>query len=802
MAFDPKPGQELSIEGTIYTVAEHPAAPGIPFGQEGRAATVYKLETTGNPRALKVFKPRFRTPDLASLAAQIVSFASIPGLTVCKRSVLTPQKHSSLLRQNPDLTYSVLMPWIDGPTWLQVLQDKTPFSRTQSLSLSQALTHILSEIEQCGVAHCDLSAANLIIPSLVLDRDTTTYAPIELVDVEQIYAKNLDQPEAVPSGSDGYAHKSIRQNKIWNVKADRFAGAILLAEMLGWCDPAIRNAAWGESFFDPQELQRTSRRYDLLQNTIEHQWGITAAQMLERAWQSEILADCPTFGEWMLALPDTLSDLENNEGQVDSVSLSEDRTVITLLSLGNSLLAQGNHSGALEIYRKILPLVPAETTTAKTVQAQISRLERETGTELPTHLSPTIIENSSSSPQQICVACEKPFSIDTNKCPHCGKKVKQFDDSSTEENFRRDNHKIRVARILIILFFVILVAGVAGYFLKIKSGQNTQTQEPTSIAVVAITKPSTNTPDLASEPTLTPTQTIQPTITQTLPHTKEAPSFTPVPLEVQLTFGSDNIQPSFSPDGTKIVFTSRRDGNAEIYIMDFDGSNQHRLTNSTNLTEDLPGFTPDGKKIIFSASNSWSEDLYLLNLDGTDLINIPNTNNIREARPRFMSDSPLMVIFDAAPTNASWNVYSGVITANKLSNYSKLTPDTGSLYRLPSFLLNQKLFIVRREVKGKGITSSRVILHDLSSGEEKDISGDRQSYYPQASPDGKWVFFITPENGQSQLYRISTVDWKISKVPVDFKTNQGMAVSPDNRWLIISSNRDGDYNLYRIPFPD
>jgi hypothetical protein len=71
MAFRPNVGDELTLNGVTYRIAEHPAAPGIPYGQEGRAGIVYQLlpadRSAGfQPAALKVFRARFRTPALVS----------------------------------------------------------------------------------------------------------------------------------------------------------------------------------------------------------------------------------------------------------------------------------------------------------------------------------------------------------------------------------------------------------------------------------------------------------------------------------------------------------------------------------------------------------------------------------------------------------------------------------------------------------------------------------------------------------------------------------------------------------------
>ncbi|MFC1694466.1 SUMF1/EgtB/PvdO family nonheme iron enzyme, partial [Candidatus Latescibacterota bacterium] len=58
--------------------------------------------------------------------------------------------------------------------------------------------------------------------------------------------------------------------------------------------------------------------------------------------------------------------------------------------------------------------------------------------------------------------------------------------------------------------------------------------------------------------------------------------------------------PSWSPDGSKIAFYSERDGNYEIYVMNADGSNQHKLTNNPGIDTN-PSWSPDGLKIAFSS---------------------------------------------------------------------------------------------------------------------------------------------------------------------------------------------------------
>ena len=118
MTLQHEPGTTIHIEGKIYQVSEHPLAPGMPYGQEGRRAVVYQLlDEDGEKHALKVFKPRFRIPRMVAVSETLESYASLEGMQACKRIVLTGSRHPDLLREFPDLTYAVLMPWVEGSTW-------------------------------------------------------------------------------------------------------------------------------------------------------------------------------------------------------------------------------------------------------------------------------------------------------------------------------------------------------------------------------------------------------------------------------------------------------------------------------------------------------------------------------------------------------------------------------------------------------------------------------------------------------------------------------------------------------------
>ena len=82
--------------------------------------------------------------------------------------------------------------------------------------------------------------------------------------------------------------------------------------------------------------------------------------------------------------------------------------------------------------------------------------------------------------------------------------------------------------------------------------------------------------------------------------------------------------PTWSPDGTRIAFAATIDGNWEIYAINVDGTNTQRLTNHPANDWD-PAWSPDGAWIAFTSDRSGNSDIYLVRADGTEEIRITSS---------------------------------------------------------------------------------------------------------------------------------------------------------------------------------
>jgi TolB protein len=79
---------------------------------------------------------------------------------------------------------------------------------------------------------------------------------------------------------------------------------------------------------------------------------------------------------------------------------------------------------------------------------------------------------------------------------------------------------------------------------------------------------------------------------------------------------NQNYLPAWSPDGSKIAFTSNRDGNPEIYVMNRDGSGLRRMTYNPAI-DVTPTWSPNGNQLAWVSDRTGSPKIYIMNADGT-----------------------------------------------------------------------------------------------------------------------------------------------------------------------------------------
>lgn len=115
-----------------------------------------------------------------------------------------------------------------------------------------------------------------------------------------------------------------------------------------------------------------------------------------------------------------------------------------------------------------------------------------------------------------------------------------------------------------------------------------------------------------------------------------------------------------------IAFTSDRDGNQEIYVMNADGTNPRNLTNHM-ANDSAPTWSPDGTQIVFTSFRDDSTGIYVMNTDGSNLRNL--TNNIGSGNGSTWSPDGAQIAFTST-ADGNYKIY--VMNADG-SNLRRLT---------------------------------------------------------------------------------------------------------------------------------
>ena len=97
-------------------------------------------------------------------------------------------------------------------------------------------------------------------------------------------------------------------------------------------------------------------------------------------------------------------------------------------------------------------------------------------------------------------------------------------------------------------------------------------------------------------------------------------------IQKNLTPDSDatDRNPRFSPDGTKILFESKREGDWELFVMDSDTGENIVPVTQNEKTERNGSWSRDGKKILFESIRDGNFEIYVIDADGNNPVNLTN----------------------------------------------------------------------------------------------------------------------------------------------------------------------------------
>jgi TolB protein len=212
-------------------------------------------------------------------------------------------------------------------------------------------------------------------------------------------------------------------------------------------------------------------------------------------------------------------------------------------------------------------------------------------------------------------------------------------------------------------------------------------------------------------------------------------------------FNSTSIEPSVSPDGTKIAFTSYARGNPGIFVFSVDPVRDLRFYNQGASVNSSPSFTPDGKQIVYSSSAGRCCRIFLADLNGSGFRPISSLSSI-DTEPKVNPKTGSDIVF-ASGRSGPEQIYRMNMDGADLE---RLTDGTGEAAN-PAWHPEGQL-IAFAWTRGFAAGAWNIFIMDVASHKvmQQLTHGQGRNENPSWAPDGKHLVFASTRGGRSQIY--------------------------------------------------
>jgi len=247
---------------------------------------------------------------------------------------------------------------------------------------------------------------------------------------------------------------------------------------------------------------------------------------------------------------------------------------------------------------------------------------------------------------------------------------------------------------------------------------------------------------------------------------------------------------------SKIAFVSNRDGNSEIYLMDYDGANQTRLT--FNKVDDIsPAWSPDGRMIAYTSYQSLSAGLYFLQVyEGRRITVSVRGGNFS---PSWSPDGKKLAFMSTMDGNSE--IYVADVDEDSLKRgtvrIKRLTFNNG-IDTAPTWSPTgrQMAFVSDRggtpQIYTMDAEGSNVIRVSFGGSTHHDS--------PAWSPAGDRIVFVARVENAFDLYVLDLRTQQIAKLTESKARNESPSWSPDGRHIVFTSNMRGELQLFAIDY--
>lgn len=279
-----------------------------------------------------------------------------------------------------------------------------------------------------------------------------------------------------------------------------------------------------------------------------------------------------------------------------------------------------------------------------------------------------------------------------------------------------------------------------------------------------------------------------------------------------LLVATQSAEAAFAGRNGKIVFASERvtgfgtnpDENLEILTMSSNGTGIKQLTNS-NDHKQFPAWSRNGKKIAYSSGPRFGNaDIYVMNADGSNQTNVTNTPDENDSNPSF-SPNGKRLVFTSTGAEATNPGEDQEIFTIKLDGTGReqLTDNAADIDDAPTFSPDgtKVAFVTNRDNPGSDVTEIYTVNADGSDPLNLSRSPAALDFSPNWSPDGKKIAFVTNRGfpaGNVEVFVMDADGSHQTNLTVSRWEDKAPAFSPDGRHIVFETGRDGHFEVYRM----